>query len=138
MANKFRTKLLYGRTGVFYDAVGIGAEAPASGLFISGGDFKLDDGAAFFSSRPIVSGDSQVALLSDITGNYYLSSNPSGFITSLDTSNLYTNDNPSGFITSNSTLVSGASSLSNVIRITQAGYNAISTPLSGTLYIIVG
>lgn len=36
MANKFRTKLLYGRTGVFYDAVGIGAEAPASGLMVSG------------------------------------------------------------------------------------------------------
>jgi hypothetical protein len=34
--------------------------------------------------------------------------------------------------------VSGASQVSNIISITQAGYNAIASPLSGTLYIIVG
>ena len=72
------------------------------------------------------------------TSNFYTNDNPSGFITGVDTSNFYTKDNPSGFIASNSASVSGASSLSNVVRITQAGYNAISSPLTGTLYIIVG
>jgi hypothetical protein len=86
MANKFRAKLLYGRTGVFNGAIGIGVESPISGLHISGSDLRVDNGNAHFSNRPIVSGNSQVALLSDITGQidlsaYYLSSNPSGFIT---------------------------------------------------------
>ena len=72
------------------------------------------------------------------TSNFYTKDNPSGFITGVDTSNFYTKNNPSGFIASNSASVSGASSLSNVVRITQAGYNAISSPLTGTLYIIVG
>ena len=36
---------------------------------------------------------------SGVTGDYYPNSNPSGFITGIDTSNFYTKDNPSGFIT---------------------------------------
>jgi hypothetical protein len=34
-----------------------------------------------------------------VTGDYYLNSNPSGFITGVDLSNLYPRNNPSGFIT---------------------------------------
>jgi tRNA G37 N-methylase TrmD len=34
-----------------------------------------------------------------VNNNFYLNTNPSGFITGVDTSNFYTNDNPSGFIT---------------------------------------
>ena len=34
------------------------------------------------------------------TSNFYTKNNPSGFITGVDTSNFYTKDNPSGFITS--------------------------------------
>jgi hypothetical protein len=34
--------------------------------------------------------------------------------------------------------LTGATALSNIVQITQAGYNAIDTPLTNTLYIIVG
>jgi hypothetical protein len=44
----------------------------------------------------------------------------------------------SSYIPSIPTGLTGASQVTNIIRITQAGYNAISSPLSGTLYIIVG
>jgi hypothetical protein len=45
--------------------------------------------------------------------------------------------NWSGFVTSNITGIGGATSLTNMMQITQAGYNAI-TPAANTLYIIVG
>jgi len=45
--------------------------------------------------------------------------------------------NWSGFVTSNITGIGGATSLTNMMQITQAGYNAI-TPAVNTLYIIVG
>jgi hypothetical protein len=44
----------------------------------------------------------------------------------------------SSYIPSIPTGLTGASQVTNIIRITQAGYSAISSPLSGTLYIIVG
>ena len=155
----FRTKMLHGKSGYFADSIGIGASAPSGGLHISGGDIRIEGGDAYFENRPFVSGV-PIMVQGDLfdvdttsfypksnpsgfitgynTGLFYASSNPSGFITGVDTSNFYTKDNPSGFIASNSASVSGASSLSNVVRITQAGYNAISSPLTGTLYIIVG
>lgn len=40
-----------------------------------------------------------------------------------------------GIMRSNAFGISGATQITNIIQITQAGYNAI-TPLSGTLYII--
>ena len=70
------------------------------------------------------------------SGNYYLSSNPSGFITGVDTSSLYPRSNPSGYIASNSTLIPGAASISNIIQIAQTGYDAI-VPQENTLYIII-
>ena len=70
------------------------------------------------------------------SGNYYLSSNPSGFITGVDTSSLYPRSNPSGYIASNSTLIPGAASISNIIQIAETGYNAI-VPQENTLYIII-
>ena len=151
--------MLHGKSGYFADSIGIGASAPSGGLHISGGDIRIEGGDAYFENRPFVSGV-PIMVQGDLfdvdttsfypksnpsgfitgynTGLFYASSNPSGFITGVDTSNFYTKDNPSGFIASNSASVSGASSLSNVVRITQAGYNAISSPLTGTLYIIVG
>jgi hypothetical protein len=100
------------------------------------------------------------------TGLFYASSNPSGFITGVDISSLYPRNNPSGYImqsqtgafyptsnpsgfltaqvaasgyvASNITNISGATTLTNLIQITQSGYNAIVTPATGTLYIIVG
>jgi hypothetical protein len=71
--------------------VGINTESPAGALDVNG--------SAYFNTRPQVNG-SVVLLSGDINlNNYYPSSNPSGFITGVDTSNFYTNDNPSGFIT---------------------------------------
>jgi hypothetical protein len=70
------------------------------------------------------------------SGNYYLSSNPSGFITGVDTSSFYPRSNPSGYIASNSTLIPGAASISNIIQIAQTGYDAI-VPQENTLYIII-
>jgi hypothetical protein len=148
MANKFRSKLLYGRSGFFNDTVGIGIENPVSGLHISGKNFRIDDGDAYFSNRPIVSGNSQVALLSDITGgldlsSYYLSSNPSGYITGVDTSNFisasqtgqfYANSNPSGFINQNYT---GSVSFSGTIQ--SSGQRVIVSDISNStpIYSIV-
>jgi hypothetical protein len=80
------------------------------------------------------------------TSNFYTNNNPSGFITGVDTSNFYTNNNPSGFITTgnltgyvsnNTSNISGSTIVTNMMQITQAGYNAI-TPAANTLYIIVG
>ena len=45
---------------------------------------------------------------------------------------------PSNIILSNITGLTGATQLSNIVQITQAGYNLIGTPNANTLYIIVG
>jgi hypothetical protein len=83
MATKFKSKLFYGKTG-FFDSVGIGVSEPENGLHISGADFKLESGRAYFQYRPLISG-SPVML--------------SGDTISIDVSDLYPADNPSGFIT---------------------------------------
>ena len=44
----------------------------------------------------------------------------------------------SAYVVSNPTGITGASALTKLIQITQAGYNAIITPSSDTLYVIVG
>jgi hypothetical protein len=41
-------------------------------------------------------------------------------------------------VVSDTTGMTGASQLTNIVQITQAGYNAIATPNASTLYIIVG
>jgi hypothetical protein len=41
-------------------------------------------------------------------------------------------------VVSDTTGMTGASQLTNIVKITQAGYNAIATPNASTLYIIVG
>jgi hypothetical protein len=56
-------------------------------------------------------------------------SNSANWQTTFEASSAYVVSNPAG--------VSGASSLKNLLQITQAGYNAL-TPSSDTLYIIVG
>jgi hypothetical protein len=44
----------------------------------------------------------------------------------------------SAYVVSDPTGITGASALTKLIQITQAGYNAIITPSSDTLYVIVG
>jgi hypothetical protein len=41
-------------------------------------------------------------------------------------------------VASDTTGLTGATALSNMVQITQSGYNAIANPLTNTLYIIVG
>jgi hypothetical protein len=186
MATKFKSKLVFGKTGVF-DSIGIGVQDPDGKLHISGRDFRLTNGSAYFDSRPLVNG-SPVMLSGDTVSidvsDLYPVDNPSGYITGI--SNLvyttgsqnisgaknfyqrptlngtgfllsgeeisvigdyYPNNNPSGFITTgnfanyvsnNTSNISGSTIVNNMMQITQAGYNAISSPLTGTLYIIVG
>jgi hypothetical protein len=43
-----------------------------------------------------------------------------------------------GAIGSSITGITGATQLTNMIQITQAGYSAITSPVTNTLYIIVG
>lgn len=89
MAIKFRTKLLFSRTGVF-DSIGIGVQNPNLGLHVSGADLTLTSGSAYFDNRPTVSGI-PVMVSGDVasieTGNFYTRDNPSGFITGVDLSN---------------------------------------------------
>jgi len=56
-------------------------------------------------------------------------SNSANWQTTFQASSAYVSSNPTG--------ITGASSLTKILQITQAGYNAI-TPASDTLYIIVG
>ena len=76
------------------------------------------------------------------SGKYLQISDVSGLESSLNqkqtAGDYYLNSNPSGFISSNIVGLSGASSLANIVQITQSGYNAIVAPATGTLYIIVG
>jgi hypothetical protein len=74
----------------------------------------------------------QQSKIQNLTGDLnalYPRSNPSGFITAGAVA--------SGYVKSNITNISGATPLTNLIQITQSGYNAIVTPETGTLYIIV-
>ena len=160
--------MLHGKSGHFADSIGIGTSAPSGGLHISGGDIRIEGGDAYFENRPFVSGvpimvqgdlfdvdtasfyprNNPSGYITGVdTSSFYTNNNPSGFITGVDTSNFYTNDNPSGFITTgnltgyvsnNTSNISGSTIVRNMMQITQAGYNAISSPLTGTLYIIVG
>jgi hypothetical protein len=43
-----------------------------------------------------------------------------------------------GGVGSNITGITGSTQLTNMMQITQAGYSAITSPLTNTLYIIVG
>ena len=56
--------------------------------------------ALFYSESGIwVNKRIEIEDISNLSETFYQSTNPSGFITGIDTSNFYTNDNPSGFIT---------------------------------------
>lgn len=74
------------------------------------------------------------------SGKFLEISDISGLQTSLNdkqsSGNYYLSSNPSGFITSNSTSIAGAASISNIIQIAQTGYDAI-VPQANTLYIII-
>ena len=54
---------------------------------------KYNSASGYWENKQLTTGD-----VSGID-SYYLTSNPSGYITGIDLSNYYTNDNPSGFIT---------------------------------------
>jgi len=76
------------------------------------------------------------------SGKYLQISDVSGLESSLNqkqtAGDYYLNSNPSGFISSNIVGLSGATQLVNIVQITQSGYNTIVSPATGTLYIIVG
>jgi hypothetical protein len=214
MSTKFKSKLFYGKTG-FFDSIGVGTESPSGNFYISGKDFRLDSGQAYFQYRPLVNGtgvlligevyegatfsqasfagstsfaerplvngtgvlltgdssfypasnpsgfitgvDLSSYVTSSQSGAFYPASNPSGFITGVDLSSYVTSSqsgafypasNPSGFLTvstiSGSYIASvvdnipGSTQIKNMVRITQSGYNSISSPASDTLYVIVG
>lgn len=123
------------------------------------GQFLYKNNGIWNAKTPLISDVSGLQSSLDskqVTGSYYLNSNPSGFITTgnltgyvqlSDTGNFYPSSNPSGFlttatvsgsfVTSIPTNISGASQIKNMIMITQSGYNAL-TPDPETLYIIVG
>ena len=66
------------------------------------GQFLMKKNGSWASQTLDISHVSGLQTLLDLkqdSGNYYLDTNPSGFITGVDTSNFYTNDNPSGYIT---------------------------------------
>ena len=100
MAMKFKTKLLFSRTGVF-DSIGIGVQDPGGNVYISGRDLTLTSGNAYFDSRPLVNG-SPVMLSGDTisidVSDLYPASNPSGFVTNDTITGYYPSSNPSGFI----------------------------------------
>lgn len=120
---------------------------------------QIISGIKRFDQRPTFNGTGFLLSgeISSVGGDYYPNNNPSGFITGIDLSSYVTNvqtgqfypaSNPSGFLTavtvsgsyvaSSATNIQGASQIKNMIRITQSGYNSLSSPLSDTLYIIVG
>lgn len=100
MATKFKSKLFFGKTGVF-DSLGIGVQDPGGNLHISGRDLRLTSGSAHFDSRPLVNG-SPVMLSGDTinidVSDLYPVSNPSGFVTNDTITGYYPSSNPSGFI----------------------------------------
>lgn len=118
MATKFKSKLIFGKTGVF-DSIGVGVQDPDGNLHISGRDLRLTSGSAHFDSRPLVNG-SPVML--------------SGDAASIDLSNLYPSNNPSGFITgiSNLAYVTGNQTISGVKNFTER------PTLNGTGFLLVG
>jgi hypothetical protein len=69
-----------------------------------------------------------------VTGNYYLSSNPSGFITGVDMSSLYPRNNPSGFISS---ALTDITRINNIRAISAVEYDALGSPDSNTIYFIL-
>lgn len=101
MAIKFKSKLIFGKTGVF-DSVGIGVQDPGGGIHISGRDLRLTSGSAHFDSRPLISG-LPVMLSGDTVSidvsDLYPANNPSGFITGVNLSNYVTNSQTGDFIT---------------------------------------
>ncbi len=56
MSAIFRSKLFESKSGYFADSISIGVKHPSESLHISGGNLRIDDGSAFFSNRPLVSG----------------------------------------------------------------------------------
>lgn len=118
MATKFKSKFVFGKTGVF-DSIGVGVQDPDGNLHISGRDLRLTSGSAHFDNRPLVNG-SPVML--------------SGDTVSIDVSDLYPASNPSGFITGVSNLVhtTGNQTISGIKNFTER------PTLNGTGFLLIG
>lgn len=118
MAIKFKSKLVFGKTGVF-DSIGVGVQDPGGNLHISGRDLRLTSGSAHFDSRPLVNGFPVML---------------SGDTVSIDVSDLYPTNNPSGFITGISNLVytTGNQTISGVKNFTER------PTLNGTGFLLIG
>ena len=106
------------------------------------GQFLMKKNGSWAGKTATISDVSGLQLSLDskqVTGDYYLSSNPSGFITGYDTGLFYASSNPSGYVSSNVTNINGATALKNMMQITQSGYNSLGVNVAtDTLYIIVG
>ena len=116
--------------------VGVGTSLPNEELTVIGNvsatGFYYGDGS---NLTGIVAGDSVATnLVRSNSANWdssytTLQSTSASWQTTFQASSAYVSSNPSG--------ITGASALTKLIQITQAGYNSIS-PASDTLYIIVG
>jgi hypothetical protein len=122
-------------------AGGSGAYVPLSGGMMSGSLTAVDitstgkyygDGS---SLTGIVAGDTEATtLVRSSSANWDSTYNT---VSALSANWQTTFQASSAYVSSNPTGITGASSLTKLLQITQAGYNAI-TPASDTLYIIVG
>lgn len=116
--------------------VGVGTSSPNEELTVIGNvsatGFYYGDGS---NLTGIVAGDSVATnLVRSNSANWdssytTLQSASASWQTTFQASSAYVSSNPTG--------ITGASALTKLIQITQAGYNSIS-PASDTLYIIVG
>ena len=137
MSTKFKSKLFYGKTG-FFDSIAIGNENPSGNFYISGKDFRIDAGQAYFENRPIVNG-SGVLLIGEVyegatfsqasfDGTTSFSERPlvngTGVVLTGDSS-FYPASNPSGFIT--------GVDLSSYVQNTQTG-SFVTTSQTGAFY----
>lgn len=105
----------------------------ANDLFTSGDKTWRYTGSAWV----VVGAQARAVSWQDITSKPSLASSPHASTHATGGADVLT---PAaiGAVASSTTGLTGATALSNVVMVTQAGYNAIGTPSATTLYIIVG
>ncbi len=116
--------------------VGIGISSPNEKLTISG---NISSTGSYYGDGSnltgIIAGDTEATTF--VRSNSGTWQNTYSTVSSMSASWQTTFVASSAYVSSNPTGITGASSLTKLLQITQAGYNSI-TPASDTLYIIVG
>lgn len=116
--------------------VGIGVSFPNQKLTVSG---NISSTGSYYGDGSnltgIVAGDTEATTF--VRSNSGTWQNTYSTVSSMSASWQTTFVASSAYVSSNPTGITGASSLTKLLQITQAGYNSI-TPASDTLYIIVG